>query len=101
MPPIIKQLFPRGTSVKYTDGSKFYVKAENIYCELGGYEENRTLSCTASGVRTYLNGARKNYSEERFCRRTVNGKEANPKDWWANPNPNSFVCRAARKFGKY
>ena len=100
LPPIIKQL-TRGASVKFSDGSKFYVRAENIYCEWGGYEANRTLYCTASGVRTYLNGARKNYSEERFCRRTVNGKEANPKDWWMNPNPNSFVCRTARKFGKY
>ena len=90
--------------MKYTDGSKFYVRAENIYCKWDSSyvnSANRTLDCTVSGVRTYLNGARENYSEERFCRRTVNGKEANPKDWWMNPNPNSFVCRTARKFGKY
>ena len=99
--PIIKTFIPRGASVKYTDGSKFYVRAENIYCEWKGREANRTLWCTASGVLTYLNGARENYSDKQFCSRTEYGKEANPKDWWMNPNPSSFVCRTARKFGKY
>ncbi len=100
-PPIIFHWLSRGASVKYTDGSKFYVRAENIYCKWRGEEDNRRLYCTASGVRTYLNGARENYSDERFCSRTEYGKEANPKDWWSNPGPNTFVCRTARKFGKY
>ena len=90
-----------GITTKFTDGSKFYFRSENTYCEWKGSEENRRLRCTANGVRTYLNGVRENYSDTRFCSRTVYGKEADPADWWRNPGPDSYVCRAARKFGKY
>ena len=90
-----------GVTVKATDRSKINFKSENVSCKWDDLSESSILKCTANGVRTYLNGARENYSDERFCSRTEYGKEANPKDWWANPNPNSFVCRTARKFGKY
>ena len=81
----------------------FILEAEILIAWDTSYEnsENRTLSCTANGVRTYLNGARENYSDEHFCSRTVKGKEADRADWWMNPSPDSYVCRAARKFGKY
>ena len=47
---------------------KFYVKVENIYCEWSGPKENRWLKFTASGVRTYLNGYRANYSDNYLCK---------------------------------
>ena len=100
-----------GVTQKYTDGSKFYFKGENIYCEKRpslnlSFNQNFTpefylVECTASGVRTYLNGYKRNYSEEYSCRREDINGNAITEGYMMNPDGNNFVCSAARRFGKY
>ena len=58
-----------GVTQKYTDGSKFYFKGENINCEWDYYSDTNVLDCKAYGVRTYLNGYKANYSEGYSCKR--------------------------------
>tara|TARA_Y100001978_G_scaffold179216_1_gene173885 strand:+ start:72 stop:422 length:351 start_codon:yes stop_codon:yes gene_type:complete len=89
-----------GVTQKYTDGSKFYFKGENINCEW--YESStRVLDCTAYGVRTYLNGYKENYSDGYSCRREDYNGNVITKGYMMNPTGDNFVCEAARRFGKY
>ncbi len=109
LPPIIKSFIPRGITLKATDGSKINFKSENVSCKwsdlyylpYGPGEKVRALWCNASGVRTYLNGYKANYSNDNMCRRvTESGIEL--EDVVGNLlNPKSFPCTAARKLGKY
>ena len=80
---------------------KFYVKVENIYCEWSGPKENRWLKFTASGVRTYLNGYRANYSKDNMCRQVTESGIERKGVGVVLLNPKSFPCTAARKLGKY
>ena len=90
-----------GVTQKYTDGSKFYFKGENINCEWDYYSDTNVLDCKAYGVRTYLNGYKANYSEVYSCKREDKDGNAITKGYWMNPTGDNFVCAAARRFGKY
>ena len=97
-----------GITLKATDGSKINFKSENVSCRwtdlyslpyFGPGERVRALWCDASGVRTYLNGYRANYSNDNMCRQvTESGEEL---EGVVLLNPKSFPCTAARKLGKY
>ena len=89
-----------GVTQKYTDGSKFYFKGENINCEWSE-GSTRVLDCRAYGVRTYLNGYKENYSEGYSCRREDYNGNVITKGYLMNPTGDHFVCAAARRFGKY
>ena len=94
--------------MKSTDGSKIYFKSENVSCRWTDLyyplyetrERERALWCNASGVRTYLNGYRANYSKEKMCR-VVTESGIERKGGGVLLNPKSFPCTAARKLGKY
>ena len=102
-----------GINLKSTDGSKINFKRENVSCKFDDdwYEREISLtrgrdiyllvkhySCTANGVRTYLNGYRENYSDESTCKTFIKNAKGNWNWMYGVGNgvrKNSFSCAAA------
>ena len=105
--PILITSCGGGTTIKATDGSKIQFKNENVSCKKG-FEYNsykgtkvRDLTCTANGVRTFLNGAKSNFSETKTCLvMNDRGKDFDDFKWDYSNQRNSIACSAAIKLGK-
>ena len=105
--PILITSCGGGTTIKATDGSKIQFKSENVSCKKG-FEYNsykgtkvRDVICTANGVRTFLSGAKSNFSQTKTCLvMNEKGKEFDNFNWDYANQRSSIACSAAIKLGK-